>query len=136
LRLARFNAAIDAEEQPHKSAGFFTGVPAPAGAGLAFTPLYLWIVTGNDLFRNPALVAPWVVFVAVLMISNIATFSWSSIRLRRTFRLEAILVVALVGAALFSEPWITLIGISAVYILLIPFSIRSYAKARVTRKSA
>ncbi len=136
LRLARFNAAIDAEEQPHKSAGFFTGVPAPAGAGLAFTPLYLWIVTGNDLFRNPALVAPWVVFVAVLMISNIATYSWSSIRLRRTFRLEAILVVALVGAALFSEPWITLIGISAVYTLLIPFSIRSYAKARVTRKSA
>ena len=42
LRLARFNAAIDAEEQPHKSAGFFTGVPAPAGAGLVFMPLYLY----------------------------------------------------------------------------------------------
>ena len=33
LRLARFNAAIDVEEQPHKSAGFLTGVPAPAGRG-------------------------------------------------------------------------------------------------------
>ena len=33
LRLARFNANIDSEEQPHKSAGFLTGVPAPAGAG-------------------------------------------------------------------------------------------------------
>ena len=33
LRLARFNARIDAAEQPHKSAGFNTGVPAPAGAG-------------------------------------------------------------------------------------------------------
>ena len=41
LRLARFNARIDVEDQPHKSAGFLTGVPAPAGAGLAFLPLYL-----------------------------------------------------------------------------------------------
>ena len=32
LRLARFNANIDSAEQPHKSAGFLTGVPAPAGA--------------------------------------------------------------------------------------------------------
>ncbi len=135
LRLARFNAAIDAEDQPHKSAGFLTGVPAPAGAGLAFVPLYLWIVTGDDLFRNPVLVAPWLVFVAALMTSNIATFSWGSIRLRRTVRLEAILVVALVGAALFSEPWITLTAICGVYLLMIPFSIRSYGKIRRARPS-
>jgi CDP-diacylglycerol---serine O-phosphatidyltransferase len=133
LRLARFNAAIDAEDQPHKSAGFLTGVPAPAGAGLAFVPLYLWIVTGDDLFRNPVLVAPWLVFVAALMTSNIATFSWGSIRLRRTVRLEAILVVALVGAALFSEPWITLTATCVVYLLMIPFSIRSYGKIRRAR---
>ena len=48
LRLARFNARIDVAEQPHKSAGFNTGVPAPAGAGLAFVPIYLWLITGND----------------------------------------------------------------------------------------
>src|SRR3546814_13524895 len=35
LRLARFNANIDVSEQPHTSAGFLTGVPAPAGAALA-----------------------------------------------------------------------------------------------------
>jgi len=136
LRLARFNAAIDAEIQPHKSAGFMTGVPAPAGAGLAFVPLYLWIATGNDVFRNPFLVAPWIVFVAGLMISNIATFSWASIRLRRNLRLEAILLVALVGAALFSEPWITLIAISALYLGLLPFSIRSYARISQARTQA
>ena len=47
LRLARFNARIDAAEQPHKSAGFNTGVPAPAGAGLAFIPIFLWLITGD-----------------------------------------------------------------------------------------
>lgn len=135
LRLARFNAAIDAEDQPHKSAGFLTGVPAPAGAGLAFVPLYLWIVTENDLFRNPMLVAPWLVFVATLMISNVATYSWGSIRLRRTVRLEAILAVALMGAALFSEPWITLTIMCLGYVGLIPFSIRSYAKVQRARSA-
>jgi CDP-diacylglycerol--serine O-phosphatidyltransferase len=134
LRLARFNAAIDAEDQPHKSAGFLTGVPAPAGAGIAFLPLYLWLVTENELFRNPAIVAPWIVFVAILMISNVATFSWGSIRLRRHIRLEAILLLALLGTALFSEPWITLIVIAVGYIAMIPFSVSSYAKVKAARQ--
>jgi CDP-diacylglycerol---serine O-phosphatidyltransferase len=130
LRLARFNAQIDVEEQPHKSAGFLTGIPAPAGAGIAFLPLYLWIVTEQEIFRNPFLVAPWVAFVATLMISNVATFSWGSIKLRRNIRLEAILLVALIGAALFAEPWWTLIIVSIGYVVLIPVSMISYAKVR------
>lgn len=133
LRLARFNARIDAEDQPHKSAGFLTGVPAPAGAGLAFLPLYLWIVTNNDIFRQPWIVAPWIAFVAMLMISNVATYSWGSIRLRRTIRLEAILLLALVGTALFAEPLWTLIVVSMSYVATIPFSIRSYAKVKQRR---
>ena len=48
LRLARFNAQIDTEDQPHKSAGFITGVPAPVGAGLAFLPMFLWLASGQD----------------------------------------------------------------------------------------
>jgi CDP-diacylglycerol---serine O-phosphatidyltransferase len=133
LRLARFNARIDVEDQPHKSAGFLTGIPAPAGAGLAFLPLYLWIVTDNAWFREPFIVAPWLAFVAMLMISNVATYSWGSIRLRRTIRLEAILLLALVGTALFAEPLWTLIIVSIGYVALIPFSIRSYAKVKRRR---
>ena len=133
LRLARFNARIDVEDQPHKSAGFLTGVPAPAGAGLCFLPLYLWIVTENDLFRETWIVAPWVAFVAALMISNVATYSWGSIRLRRNVRLEAILLFALIGTALFAEPLWTLIVVSIGYVALIPFSMRSYARVRRRR---
>lgn len=136
LRLARFNAAIDVEEQPHKSAGFLTGVPAPAGAGVAFLPLYLWIITDNPLFREPLFVAPWVALIGILMISNVATFSWGSLRLRRNIRLEAILLAALAGAALFSEPWWTLAVISLIYVALIPFSMVSYAKVKRARAAA
>ena len=46
LRLARFNARIDTHDQPHKSAGFNTGVPAPAGAGRGFLPPVHWLGTG------------------------------------------------------------------------------------------
>jgi CDP-diacylglycerol---serine O-phosphatidyltransferase len=133
LRLARFNAAIDEDDQPHKSAGFLTGVPAPAGAGVAFLPIYLWIITDNPVFREAWIVAPWVVLMGVLMISNVATFSWGSLRLRRNIRLEAILLVALAGAALFSEPWWTLAMISIVYVAFIPLSIWSYAKVKRAR---
>ena len=42
LRLARFNAALVAEEpRPDWSRDFFVGVPAPAGAGLILLPFFL-----------------------------------------------------------------------------------------------
>ena len=66
LRLARFNSRMDAEDQPHKLAGYLTGVPAPAGAGLAFVPVYLWLVTGNAIFRAWYVPMPWVIFIALL----------------------------------------------------------------------
>lgn len=133
LRLARFNARIDADEQPHKSAGFLTGVPAPAGAGLAFVPVYLWLVTGSEQFREWYVTMPWLVFVALLMISNIATFSWGSLRLRRSYRLFALAGVGLLVAALITEPWLTLLAVSALYVALIPFSMAAYGRARKRR---
>lgn len=133
LRLARFNAAIDLDDQPHKSAGFFTGVPAPAAAGLAMLPLYLWFWTGEDLFRSAWLVAPWVALIAVMMVSSHATFSWSSMKLRRSIRFEAIAVVVLLGAALVSAPWHTLTIVCAIYLALMPFSVRSFMRIKRQR---
>lgn len=130
LRLARFNANIDADEQPHKSAGFLTGVPAPAAAGLAFVPLYLWLVTGMEIFRAWYVVAPWAAFVAFLMISSIATYSWSALRLRKRIRLEAIALAGLLAALLITDPWLTLSAISLLYIAIIPLGMLSYSRVR------
>ena len=133
LRLARFNAAIDVEEQPHKSAGFLTGVPAPAGAGLTLLPVYLWLWSGEEIFRQTYVVAPWAARIAFLMVSNLATFSWGSLRLRSRVRLWAIVVIALIGGALFSAPWPTLSIAAMVYAALIPASIYAYGKIRRQR---
>jgi len=136
LRLARFNARIDVEDQPHKSVGFLTGVPAPLGAGLAFLPMYLWIASGEVLFRHPVLVAAWMVAIAALMISNLATFSWTSIRPRRSIRLEAIALAGLVFAALLTEPWWTLVGLCVVYLALMPLAIVRYGRIKRQRTPA
>lgn len=133
LRLARFNANIDAVEQPHKSAGFLTGVPAPAGAGLVLLPIYLWEWTGEPMLREPWLAAPWAAAVGFLMISNLATFSWGSLRLRSHVRLGALVVIALVFAALISAPFPTLSVAALLYAVMIPFSIASYAKVKRQR---
>ena len=138
LRLARFNARIDVEDQPHKSAGFLTGVPAPAGAGLLLLPIILWLASEQqwDWLRDRYLVAAWAAFVAFLAISSIATFSWASLRLRRSVRLEAIVVIALLGGAVVSAPWETLSFVAILYLAMIPFSIASYARVRRQRAAA
>ncbi|HEX7694528.1 MAG TPA: phosphatidylcholine/phosphatidylserine synthase [Sphingomonas sp.] len=139
MRLARFNAQIDATEQPRKAAGYLTGVPAPAGAIGAMLPLYLsfiaedgWLPQWSGL-RQWWLVAPWMAFIALLMISSIATFSWTSLRLRRNIRFEALAVIVAIGVALISAPWVTLASVCVIYLALIPFSARSYARIRRQR---
>lgn len=133
LRLARFNARIDAGEQPHKEAGYNTGVPAPVGAGLAFVPMYLWLISGSDGFRSWVLVMPWTLFIALLMISSVPTYTWSSIRIRRGWRLLALAGLALLGAALLNEPWLTLLAISIVYLATLPFALMTYARIKRRR---
>lgn len=130
LRLARFNAQIDADDQPRKSAGFLTGVPAPAGAGLALLPLFVWLWSGESTARAWWLVAPWTAAMALLMVSSLATYSWKSFRLRRTVRFEAIAVAVVLAAALVTAPWQTLTTVAAVYLLSLPFSVMSYGRIR------
>lgn len=134
LRLARYNAAIDAEVQPRKSAGYFTGVPAPAGAAMALLPLILWLATdGWPPLQATYVVAPWTLIVAFLMISDLATYGWSSFRLRREFRLPALVLIGLVGASLLTAPWATLSALIILYTVAIPVAARSYARFRRRR---
>ncbi len=133
LRLARFNARIDMADQPHKSAGFLTGVPAPVGAGLAMLPLYLWIASGREEFRYPMFVGVWAALIAFLMISNMATLGWTALRPRRAIRLEVIALFGLVIAALLTEPWLTLVGICGIYLALVPVGVVRYARVRRLR---
>lgn len=132
LRLARFNTQLDADHHPHKQHGFNTGVPSPAGAGLALTPLMLWIWLGPiDPTETPGrliaiVTAFWMAGVAFLMVAPLATYSWKSIRLRKQYRLPALLGVALFAGLLLNEMMGTLCIVSAIYLTAIFFSQRSF----------
>ena len=132
MRLARFNARIDVEDQPHKSAGFLTGVPAPAGAGIMLLPVMLWLASGRQWtwLEHPVLIMLWSGFSAFLIISSLATFSMGALRLKRSVRLEAILVIVLIGIAMIVAPWATLSAVEIVYLATIPLSIAATWLAR------
>ena len=129
LRLARFNARIDMEAHPRKEMGFLTGVPAPAGAGLALLPIFIWLAFGVEESRSWVVTGPWLLASAALMVSSLPTFSWGSLRLRRRIRFEAIAVFVLLVAALIGAPFITLSVICVVYLALVPLAYLSYKKA-------
>lgn len=128
LRLARFNAQLDMDNQPHKQAGFLTGVPSPVGAGLTLSPIFLDLWLETTFFSEPAVAGIIVAVTAFLMVSNLPTFSWKSVKLKRSLRLPILLLVGLFAASLFTAPWGTLSLLSICYAITIIFSVRSYSR--------
>ncbi len=135
LRLARFNAQIDSDPQPHKLAGYLTGVPAPGAAGMALLPITIWLETGAEWINDYRIIGPWMLILSVLAISNVATFSWKSLRVRRSWRFIGIAIIGLYVAGLIVAPWPTLGLTAAIYFILIPFSMLSYAKVKKRQKT-
>lgn len=135
LRLARFNAQLDLDDMPFKQAGFLTGVPAPAGAGLALLPIFLWVASDRPEFLHPVAVGIWMLVVAFLMIANFPTLSWSRLRPPRSVRLAVIVVAGLLVASLLTMPWPTLAVITLGYFLFIPIGLLAYARVRRRREA-
>jgi CDP-diacylglycerol--serine O-phosphatidyltransferase len=130
LRLARFNAALDAAETPRKRLGFLTGVPAPAGAGLALAPLFIDLALDGALSAEPQLrgllVAAATLGVAGLMVSALPTWGPGSIRVPVAARVPALAAVGLAAAFLALAPWATLSVVALLYAFSIPFALLAY----------
>jgi CDP-diacylglycerol--serine O-phosphatidyltransferase len=134
LRLARFNAALDAIDLPKKRLGFTTGVPAPAGAGLALAPLFFSLGTDGLWPADPAIRAPVTALIVALtglaMVSPLAGWSWQSIRVPRDARILLLVAVGVFAAALAQAPWMTLTGVALLYALSFPFATLAYRRRR------
>jgi len=132
LRLARFNAALDEEDVPHRRLGFLTGVPAPAGAGLALLPLFLVLALEHDLGLG-AEVRAWVVaastvLVGLAMVSTVPTWGWRTLRLPRRLRLPALALVGVFAAALPMAPWSTLSALALAYLAAMPLAVLRFRR--------
>jgi CDP-diacylglycerol---serine O-phosphatidyltransferase len=130
LRLARFNVMLESNDKPAWAANFFSGVPAPAGAGLALAPFYLSFLGMLPRERPVAIaVAISTVVIAALMVSRVPTFSGKSLtRINREWFLPVLALAAAFVICLISFPWETLLLVTAVYLVMIPFGIRSYRR--------
>ncbi len=128
LRLARFNVMLEDPNKPDWASKFFSGVPAPAGAGLAMVPLYLSFLDLWPDGRNWApFVAGYVALIAVLMVSRVPTFSGKSLkRIPRDVVMPSLAAGSLYIICLISATWETLLFTAAVYFAMIPVSVRSY----------
>jgi CDP-diacylglycerol--serine O-phosphatidyltransferase len=135
LRLARFNAAIDQAPPAAFAYNFFTGVPAPAGAGLALFPLLaglesdkLHLIWLRDLVGSPVFSGAVLVGVALLCVSTLPVWSFKNFKVPTANVLPMLLGVVVFAAVLLADPYAAgaLLGIA--YIAMLPFSRRSYKR--------
>jgi len=135
LRLARFNAALETAPKAAFSYNFFTGVPAPAGAGLALFPLFLgleadkahlvWLraAVGYPLFTGAVLVA-----VALLCVSTLPVWSFKNFKIPTANVLPLLLGVVVFAAVLLADPYAAGALLGVAYIVMLPFRRRSYRR--------
>lgn len=137
LRLARFNASLDAGPHPAYTYNFFTGVPAPAGAGLALFPLFLgleahklgwlWLL---DASHYPALCAAVLIGTAVLLVSTLPVWSFKNFKVPAEYVLPMLLGTGLFAALLVADPWAAMAAAGVLYLVMLPFSARSFQRLK------
>jgi CDP-diacylglycerol--serine O-phosphatidyltransferase len=137
LRLARFNAALDSAPGPAYAYNFFTGVPAPAGAGLVLFPLFVglearklgwdWLLT---IVTYPLVCAAVLVGVALLLVSTLPVWSFKNFKIPAEYVLPTFLGVGVFVALLVADPWAALAAGGLIYAGMLPFSVRSFRRLR------
>jgi CDP-diacylglycerol--serine O-phosphatidyltransferase len=139
LRLARFNASLDAPAPIRHaySYNFFTGVPAPAGAVLVLFPLFLglegrslgvgWL---QALSHHPLFCAAVLVGTALLLVSTLPVWSFKNFKVPGRYVLPLLLGVGTFAALLVADPWAALAAAGLIYLGMLPYSRRSFHRLR------
>ncbi len=129
LRLARFNTQLGGDSVPHV-AKFFSGAPAPAGAGLIMVPMFVSFEWGDWIARSPYVNGIWITGVALMMVSTIPTVSLKRIRIPHQYVIPTLLGVGLTAAFFTTAPWPTLTFVGALYLASIPLTVRAAYRQR------
>jgi CDP-diacylglycerol--serine O-phosphatidyltransferase len=137
LRLARFNTQIGADLPPY-AYNFFTGVPAPAGAGLALFPLFLGLEAESlgltwleNTARYPLLCAAVLLGTAMLLVSTLPIWSFKNFKVPSEYVLPLLLGVCAYVVVLIADPWAALAAAGFIYLAMIPLSVRSFRRLRL-----
>ena len=131
MRFARFNTMLDEEPQPEYWHHFFVGVPAPAAAALAITPIMVSFDNPELLWlRDNNYCAALMCVVALLMVSRIPTVSTKKWRVPGYMFIPLMLLVALFASFIITAPWLTLGIMIGLYAISIPFGVICFLKLK------
>ena len=137
LRLARFNLTKIDEEQAWKN-NFFEGIPSPAGGLLILMPL-IYELTDLHVSVNIKSLTPYLtVFIAVLLVTKIPTFSLKKISISPMATVFLLLGIGIIFIALLFYTLETLLIFGIAYLISIPISIlifRNYNKKNIEKIS-
>jgi CDP-diacylglycerol--serine O-phosphatidyltransferase len=138
LRLARFNTELEDPDRPAWTSRFFTGMPAPAAAGCVMIPMIMAFALQAEWPRIWALNALATVFVALMMVSRVPTFSikMAMLRVKPEWILPTLIFVGLLVAALSSAPWLTLLAVGVAYLATLPVSVVAASRLRRRHEQA
>ena len=130
LRLARFNVT---EDEPSWKDNFFEGIPSPAGGIIVLIPLILSFSGLEKFFfkiNYDLLVPGSFIFVSMLLISTVPTYSFKKIVIPRTMTKFLLFGIVLFFGALLVYTFKILFISSLLYICLIPVSYLHYKKIK------
>lgn len=137
LRLARFNASLDSTPGPAYAYNFFTGVPAPAGAGLALFPLFLGLEAKSlgwswllSTAQHPLFCALVLVGTAFLLVSTLPVWSFKNFKVPSEYVLPMLLGTGTFAAVLVADPWAALAAGSLIYLGMLPLSVKSFHRLK------
>lgn len=137
LRLARFNASLEDEDKPKYASNFFTGVPAPAGAGIVLFPVFLGLEAQKlqwdfliEIAHSQILTLVMLVTTSFLLVSTIPIWSFKNFKIPTTYVLPLLLGTAIYATVLVADPWGTLAFSGLLYLCTIPLSYRSFRLLR------
>ena len=128
LRLARFDSELP--NPPDYAANYFTGIPAPAAGFLVLMPVVIDLEFGLDVVRQATYVSAWLVLIGAGAVSTLPTFAGKKLKLPVDTVLPVLALVGLVGAAIVTEPWLTYLAVSMVYIISLPISALRFAREK------
>ena len=123
-RLAKFNiASFEKADDEFERIRFFKGISTPAAAGMVLLPMMFYFRFGNDFFLNPFISVLTIIISAILMITNIPTYSLKGIKIERKVIPFIIILCAGFISLLITDFWLAMILFISIYLLTIPLAL-------------
>ncbi len=127
-RLAKFNLSNFEKGDDLKKIKFFSGISTPAAAGITLLPMMFYFRFSPSLNINELLIKFYIFIPAILMISNIPTYSLKGIKFEKKLLPFLIILLASFLSLLLTDFWLAMIILIVVYFLSIPFAINEFRK--------